>query len=281
MGGFEFGGVLFGLAAALSWGGGDFSGGMAAKKTPVAVVLLYSQFLGFVLLAAGGLAFQEPLPSAGDLSFGALAGLFGLLGLWALYSGLAKGRMGVVAPLSAVGAALMPVAAAALRSGLPGPLTLAGFAAALVAVWLLSGQAGEGRITAVELRYSTIAGIGFGCFFLLIDFATKNALFWPLSSARLACSVVLAGALGVRGGPVRPATGAVMIIALAGLFDTGGNFFYALAARFGRLDVAAVVASLYPAATVWLARIFLNERLAPRQWAGVFATLCALFLISV
>jgi drug/metabolite transporter (DMT)-like permease len=278
--------VAYGLASAAVWGAGDFSGGLATKKGNVYVVVTLSQLVGLVCLLALALLLEGALPPARDLLFGALAGLAGVIGVLALYTGLARGRMGVVAPMTAVLTAAIPVVVGIAAEGVPSLLILAGFGLALTAVWLLSDGGNADGIRRDELGLALLAGLGFAFFFIFIDQISVGEVFWPLVAARLASvTLLLVYVLGsrlwfrTRREPLPHSL--LPIIALSGILDSGGNYFFALATQSGRLDIAAVLASLYPASTVLLARIVLKETLEPRQWLGVAIALVALVLITL
>ncbi len=279
---------IYGLASAFVWGAGDFSGGIASKRNSAYMVVLVSQLIGGVLLAGLALLFSEKLINVQDLLFGGVAGVSGMVGLLGLYAGLASGKMSVIAPLTAVISVILPVIITAISEGLPTTATLIGFGIALIAVWLLSAGGGQqNRIQRQELQYAIVAGTGFSLFFVFIDRVSVGAVFWPLVAARVASVTLLTLFLIVRHRSQISLqkefrfSSQLAIIALAGLFDAGGNAFFALAAQSGRLDVAAVLASLYPASTVLLAWLFLKERLARLQWVGVIAALIALLLIAI
>ena len=272
---------VYGLASAFTWGAGDFSGGLAGKKSSTYAVVLVSQMVGGLLLMGLALLFREPMTTMTNLLIGGAAGVAGMIGLLGLYTGLAQGRMGVVAPLTAVLSATLPIILTAFAEGLPPVTTLIGFGMALVAVWFLSAGGNQGRMTRQELLYAIIAGTGFSLFFILIDRVSDNAVFWPLVGARTVSIIVVGLFMIVRRVGKRPSASQLPIIALAGVLDAAGNTFFALAAQAGRLDVAAVLASLYPASTVLLAWLILKERLARFQWLGVAAALAALVLISL
>lgn len=138
----EFLAITYGISSALTWGAGDFSGGLASKRGNVLSVIFYSQILGVILLIAWGWVLREALPVGNFLMWGAVAGVFGSLGLVALYTALARGKMGIVAPVSAIVTALLPIVVALWSEGLPDRLQLLGFVMALVAVWLLSFSGG-------------------------------------------------------------------------------------------------------------------------------------------
>ena len=134
--------IVYGLASAASWGAGDFSGGLATKRSNVYSVVILSQVVGGILLAILALTTMESIPPPENLILGATAGICGAFGLVALYSGLSKERMGVVAPVSAVVTAILPVMVSFFTEGLPSIWKMVGFGVALVAVWLLAGGGG-------------------------------------------------------------------------------------------------------------------------------------------
>ena len=276
--------VLFGLAASLCWGSGDFSGGLASRRINASSVVIAGYTVGFVLLLALALIWREPFPAPVDLLWGGLAGLAGALGLIAFYTALASGKMGIAAPVSAVLTAMLPVLFSALTVGLPGPLRLGGFVLALLAIALISRpeHAAEGRPQGIGL--AVLAGIGFGCFFILISRVSPGATFWPLAVARLASVVSLLVVLLLRQQPRQQLLSGVRRVAplvlLAGTLDALGNAFFVLAAHSGRLDVAAILSALYPAATVLLAAFVLRERVTRIQAVGILLVLLAIPLIS-
>ncbi|MFN2217413.1 MAG: EamA family transporter [Anaerolineae bacterium] len=274
-------GVVFGLASAASWGAGDFSGGLASKRANVYAVVMLSQWAGLVLLAGLALLFAEPVPPVADMGWAAGAGLAGGLALAALYRGLAVGRMGVVAPISAVVSAAVPVLFGLYTEGLPGADQLLGFAFAFIAVWLVSRSDSLDQARGQALVLALLAGLGFGLFLIVIDRLSSTAVLWPLVTARAASIFLISLTAVLLRQTALPAPRHLPLILVVGLFDAGGNALYALAARAGRLDVAAVLSSLYPAATVLLARFILQERLTRPQWIGVAAALLAVVLIAV
>jgi drug/metabolite transporter (DMT)-like permease len=272
------GAVVFGVLSALIWGSGDFCGGLATRRAPLLAVLVASQAVGLAALVLLALLWGEPWLSPGSLAWSAAAGLAGTVGLGALYTGLARGAAAVVAPVSGVLAAALPVIAAALESGLPGAGKLVGFAVALAGIWLVSrtGAAQDGRS---GLAFGLLAGFGFGSFFILVHRAGGESTFWPLAVARAVALLVLLPAL-LR----PPGAGQLRRVPAAavgsGLLDTGGNICFVLAGQLGRLDVASVLASLYPAATVLLARLVLHEHISRAQQLGLLLTLGAIALIA-
>jgi drug/metabolite transporter (DMT)-like permease len=271
--------VLFGLAASLSWGTGDFSGGLASRRTHVFSVVLAAYAVGIVLLPILALAWSEPLPSWRDALWGASAGLAGTLGLTAYYRALAIGRMGINAPITAVLAAALPVIFSAFTQGLPRPLQLAGFVLALLSVALVSRpERTSGRPAGLGL--ALLAGLGIGSFFILIAQVSPHATFWPLASARLVSLLFMIVFVRIRGEQMLPKISVLPLILLAGSLDVAGNVFFILAVHAGRLDVASILSSLYPAITVLLAAIILRERVSRIQATGIALALAAILLIS-
>jgi len=278
----EFLTVLFGSLSAASWGSGDFIGGMATKRNNVLAVMFVSQSVGAMLLIVLAFIFDKTLPPWGSLGWGALAGAVGIIGLALFYHALATGTMGVVAPVSAVTTALLPLGVAAVTEGAPGILQQIGFAVALVAVWLLAGGLSTHQpLQLGDLKLPVLAGITFGLFFIFIDRASTEATFFPLLAARTASLSLMGIVLLVRGESARIPLLNLPTVAAAGILDALGNTFFVLAAQTGRLDIAAMVSSLYPASTVFLAWIILKEHMGKSQWVGVALALAALALISV
>jgi len=273
--------VVFGLASAATWGASDFSGGIATKRTPVLTVVIVSQLMGGILLLVLALILAEVIPSRNALLLGGIAGMSGAFGLIALYSGLARGRMGVVSPVAAVTTAVLPLGVGIFTEGLPPAPQLAGFGIAMIGIWFLSRGGSDAPIRVRELSLPLAAGVGFGAFFTLIGRVSHDGIMWPLVAARIASISMLGVVCAIRRQSVLPTRNQLPIIALTGIFDTGGNAFYALATQAGRLDIATVLASLYPAGTVLLACLIQKERLERQQWIGVIATLAALALIAL
>lgn len=272
--------ALFALSAATAWGSGDFTSGLAARRVGPFYTVLISYTVGMLALVIVALARFEQLPPPADLMWGALAGISGMVGLGFLLRGFAIGRMGVVAPVSAVLAAAIPVVVAALTEGLPRELQLLGFGLALVSIWLLSRPEPFGGRPA-GLGMALLAGLGFGGFFVALAQVGPGAVFWPLAAGRLACcALMVAFALSTRR-TIIPQLSLLGVLALAGVLDVGGNLFFLLAVQGGRLDVAAVLGSLYPAVTAMWARLIGREYIARLQVVGVAIAVLAIALITV
>lgn len=271
--------VIFGLAASLFWGSGDFSGGLASRRSNASSVVVFAYIIGFTLLALLALIWREPWPSFVDILWGALAGIAGVVGLMSFYSALSIGRMGIVAPVSAVLTASLPVFFSMFLLSAPAFIQIIGFVLAVLAIVLISRpERTHGRPKGLGL--AMLAGLGFGCFFILISRVSVTSVFWPLVIARLVSVLAMLGTMLLRRQTILPKKDALLLIVLAGVLDAIGNVFFVLASHTGRLDVAAVLSSLYPAATVLLAAIILRERMTGIQRIGVFLALIAVPLIS-
>jgi drug/metabolite transporter (DMT)-like permease len=274
-------GVIFALTSAAVWGSGDFSGGLAARKSHQYQVLMLAALSGIVVLIACDFLWGEGLPTRKNLFWGAMAGAAGALGMAALYHALSMGNTASVAPTSAIICAALPVLVGALTAGLPKPTQLGGFALAFMGIWLLSKppSAGE-KIFREGILLAFLSGIGFGGYFVFIAQVDKGQVFSPILIARTVTLCIAVLMLRLRRIPL-PGLTSNPIAILAGILDTSGNIFYLLATRFTRLDVAAVLASLYPAGTIFLAMVILKESVSKVQWIGVSLCLLAVVLITI
>ncbi len=268
------------LTAALCWGAGDFSGGLAARRSDAFRAVFFAYCVGLVAMLIIALARGEKLTTPADLVWGALAGLSGMVGVGSLWRGFTVGRMGIVAPLSAVLSAALPVLFEGISRGLPQPVQMVGFAAALTGIWLLARpERLSGRPRGLGL--AVLAGIGFGGFFIGLGQVSQNAVFWPLAAARAACVGVMAAfALATRR-PVSLQHSPLGLFFLAGVLDVAGNLFFLLAVQSGRLDITAVLGSLYPAVTALAAWWVIKERMTRLQVFGVCMAVLAIILITL
>jgi drug/metabolite transporter (DMT)-like permease len=271
--------AAFGLAAAASWGAGGFTGGLSARQASVFSVAPFSRVTGIAAQIAFALALGERAPSQASLLWAAAAGVAGSVGLIALYQSLAVGKMGINSPLTGVLAAAFPVLVAALTLGVPPAVRLSGFALAVAGIWCLSRPAGAMQRPR-GLGLAALSGLGFGGFYVLISQVRGPSVFWPLAVATATALLIMVGLSAVRRQPLCPPRGVIGVALLAGILDAGGNACFVLAAHAGRVDVAAVLGSLYPAFTVLLARVVLDERLSRTQTVGLVAAIAALPLIA-
>ena len=253
---------------------------MVSRRIGTLHTMLLSYIVALIILVILAIVRLEPFPPAIDLMWGALAGLLVMAGFGFLLSGFASGRMGIVAPVSGVLATAVPVIFSVFREGLPRPVQLVGFGLALVSIWMLSrpeklGGRPEG------LGMALLAGLGFGGFFTALDQIGEDAVFWPLAAGRLAACIAVIGFLLFTRRPMLPKLPGLGVVLLLGILDVGGNLFFLLAVQTGRLDVAAVLASLYPAVTAILARLIAREYMARLQVFGLIVAILAIVLITI
>jgi drug/metabolite transporter (DMT)-like permease len=313
-----------GLLSAASWGGSDFAGGLGARRAPALLVVASGHFVSLLVLLALCLGSHCALPARHDLLFAAIGGFEGALGLALFYRALAMGAMGLTAALTGLLTALVPVLFSLFHDGLPTPLTAAGLAVGLAAIWLIThspaqtGSAGPAAKPTVPhpfralgekggkpqlptrpvpeertnseskpaatppaaLLLGALAGLAFGAQLIFFKFAAGGSILWVLTSTRAAGVTAMLLVLLVMP-PTRPWRGFWLFGIVAGSLDTLGNLFYIQTTRYGRLDVAAMVCSLYPAGTILLAALILCEWPTPRQFAGIALALAAVALLSV
>jgi uncharacterized membrane protein len=281
---------LVALVSAALYGAGDFLGGLASRQMRTAAVVAISQASGLlVLLAVTGLLLAPADPTRGDVGWGMAAGLSGSLGVALLYRALAIGTMGVVAPITAVCAVIVPVLASLARGVRPPAVVLAGIGLALVAIVLVSQQPEPAASDPSPVRapglppgivHALFSGVAIGVFFLVLAEARPESGMWPLVGARAVAVPACAAVAFFEGMSLsqlraRPLTTA----AAAGVVDMSANALYLMASRMGDLPVAVTLASLYPASTVILARVVLGERLHRLQLIGMICAMAAVGLI--
>jgi drug/metabolite transporter (DMT)-like permease len=270
-----------GLFAAATWGGSDFVGGLGSRRAPALLVVASGHIVTFLILACVCAGAHLPAPSHRDLLFCMIGGFEGSLALAVFYRALAMGAMGLTAALTGLLTALIPVLFSFFSEGPPKLPTIAGLLFGLVAIWLITHTPNrEGPATPpAALMLGSLAGTGFGIQLILFKMGSGGGLLWTMTSARAAGSVAMILVLLIKP-PDRPWKGFWQMGVLAGLLDTTGNLFYIRATQMGRLDVAAVVCSLYPAGTILLAALVLRELPTRRQMAGMALALCAVMLLS-
>ncbi|PZR76284.1 MAG: EamA/RhaT family transporter [Chthoniobacterales bacterium] len=278
---------LLALGSAIFYGSADFFGGLTARRANTIATVFWSQLVGLVLLLIVLSFLPAATISSRDWVWGFVAGLSGGIGVAFLYRALAVGAMAIVAPTTAVIAAIIPVLFAFLMGERLRPLTLVGVAVALIAIALVSrpatpndtSQQSTKRSLPPGLGLAVLAGLAVGLFFLSLARTTSAAGMWPLIAARIA-SVVLFGliALVTRRTPRMSGSAAVTATA-GGALDMLANALYMIAARIGPLSIVVTLASLYPASTVVLARVVLGERLSFVQGIGLGCALAAVAII--
>lgn len=286
--------AVLALASALAYGVGDFFGGLSARRLPSAAVVLRTHAAGLA-----GLVILLPLvgtatPAGRDLAIGAVGGIAGATGVLLFYRGMARGSMSLVAPITSVLAAVVPIVAGMGSGERPSGPVLAGIPVALAAVVLLAREpAADGTaperaaasLSPSQLAEALGAGLGFGLYFVALDLAGDSAGLWPVVSGRVAsvslfCLVTLVTATArVGDGRARRGPLPAMLVA-CGLLDAWANALYLLATHRGMLTLVAVIGALYPASTLLLARTILGERLARHQFGGVLLAGAAVALVA-
>lgn len=269
------------LCAASCWGGSDFAGGWGARRASTLLITATGQVTSLLALLAICFALRLALPDAKYLVYAAIAGFEGAFALAIFYRALAMGAMGLTAALTGLLTALVPVAFDLIHSGWPGSITAIGLLIGFAAIWLISQapSSSESATPARALLLGACAGIGFGAQLILFKIAAAGGVLWALTSGRIAGAVGILIVL-VFARPKSGQSGFWMAGTVSGCLDAIGNVFYMVASLRGRLDVAAVICSMYPAGTIILAGVLLRERPTTRQVAGMGLALAAVALLS-
>ena len=275
--------IVLSLLAALTYGAADFVGGFVSKRNEVLRVVLLSQIFGTVPLLLIFPLVNDGVYSSSVLTWGSLAGLAGGTGVALLYRGLARGRMSVVAPITSVEAAAVPVLFGLFTGERPSAIALLGVIVALVAVALISmtpepTAAAERGGTGIPEGIG--AGLAFAAFFILLDKTGDATGMWPLLAMRGSSIALIAGGVIATRTSLKVTPGTLWGIVVSGILDVAANIFYLLSTRHGLLSLVAVITSMYPAVTVLLARIVLSERLVRMQMAGLGLAAAGVVLIA-
>lgn len=274
--------IVLSLLAALTYGAADYVGGFVSKRNDVLRVVLLSQLFGTVPLLLVFPLVNTGVVSSQALWWGCAAGVAGGTGVVLLYRGLARGRMSVVAPITSVEAAVVPVLFGLLSGERPGAMSLVGVVVALVAVAMVSSSAETPSDRGASGVPEAIgAGLAFGIFFIVLDQAGDGAGMWPILSMRATSLVLVALGVAATRTKLAPAAGTLWGIALSGMLDVAANVLYLLSTQYGLLSLVAVITSMYPAATVLLARLLLNERLTRNQLFGLALAAIGVTLIAL
>ena len=290
--------TVLALSAALTYGVADFLGGAVTRRSTALRVLTWAVPVGLAVLLAAALV-SGGSPATGPMAWGFTAGLCGGAGLLTFYRALARGPMNVVAPVSALAAAVLPVAAGIARGERLDTSVVVGVLLCLVAIGLVSMEADNGdkstgtaaggrrRLLDSGPVMAGLSGTCFGIFFILLKEAGDGAGLWPIVGARVGNVALVAAALlvlGLRGvglGPPVPGRRLIGLALLSGTLDASANVLYFLAAHGGMLSLTAVLTSLYPAITVLLARAAYSERLRTVQRLGMAVAIAGVALVTV
>jgi drug/metabolite transporter (DMT)-like permease len=272
--------IALALGASLSWGLGDFVGGLKSRTLHVLTVLVLSQVVGMAAALAWVAASGDSVPSWSATSLAAAAGACGCVGIGTLYRGMAVGAMGIVAPVSAV-AAVIPFSVGIASGERPGVLQVVGILLALVGVAVASREPAEGgsrRASGIGL--ALVAALAFGLYFVFADRAADESVPYAVATARGVSLLLALVAALVVGASLRPGRVHWPALAVVGLCDVGANMLFSLATTRGFLSVVSVLAALYPIVTVVLAAVVLHERVSATQRLGVVGALAGAALIT-
>jgi drug/metabolite transporter (DMT)-like permease len=275
-------GILFALAASTAWGSADFFGGLKAKRHSALAVLFTIEVSGLIVAIVVMAIAQDPFPSTRAVLCALGAGTAGIVALGAFYKALAIGTMSIVAPISATGVTL-PVIVGIATGDRPGPIVIAGLVITTIGVIMASREIHEDQERATAARnaigLALLASVGFGLYFIGADVAADDSVLWTVLLGRSVAIPFVGIALLTR--DIRlPRGGDLAVLCAAGATDLGATALYGLANTHGALSIVSVVGSLYPIATVILARAILDERIRAVQAAGVVAALAGVGLIA-
>jgi uncharacterized membrane protein len=273
------------LLSAVAYGAADFLGGMAARKATAVAAVVVSQAAGLILLLLALPLLPDTIVNPSDIAWGAVAGLAGGSGVALLYRALALGPMSVVAPLTAVFAAALPVFTGLALGERLSVVTTLGIALAAVAIVLIGQEQGSvprsltQQATARGIALSIVAGLLVGVFFISLERTSAGSGLWPLVPARVVAISLFGGTAWAGGRPVLVPRSVAGIAVGAGALDMLANALFLIAVQQGPLSIVATLASLYPASTIILARLILGERWSRLQAAGIATALAATTMI--
>src|SRR5688572_17664095 len=279
---------LLALGSAVLYGSADFFGGLTARRANTIATVFVSQAVGLILLLLVLPFLPAASVSSRDWVWGFVAGLSGGIGVALLYRALAVGSMAVVAPTTAVIAAMIPVLFGFALGERLRLLTWSGVALALVAIGLVSRAPSQADSPAGHRKprawppgfgLALLSGVAVGIFFLSLARTTTAAGMWPLVAARIATLLLFGSIALVAGRTLLMSRAAAVTAVTGGALDMAANALYMTAARVGPLSIVVTLASLYPASTVLLARLVLGERLSAVQMAGIVCALAAVLII--
>jgi drug/metabolite transporter (DMT)-like permease len=272
---------LLALSGAVLWGVGDFLGGFASRRLAVVAVLAISQAIGLAGVALWVWITSDPFPGLSEILPAAAAGVAGLIGLAALYRGLAVGAMGIVAPISAA-SPVVPLAVDAARGLAPTALQSLGIVLVLAGIVALSREpSGVGTTSiAAGAGLAVVAALGFGGFVVGLDAGSDESAPWAVVAARSASVAIALAAAALMSTSLRAPARLLPVLVGVGAFDTGANVCVAFATTKGAAGIVAVLSALYPIVTVVLARLVLDERLSVARRAGGVTALAGAALIA-
>jgi drug/metabolite transporter (DMT)-like permease len=273
---------LLALGSSLGWGISDYLGGVKSRTLDTRTVLLVSQVVSLVLLAVGVVVLRPDIPAGGPVVAAVLAGVGELVGVAALYRGLAVGVAGVVSPTSAAAPAVA-LAAGLVIGELPTALQGVALVVLIAGIVLTAVERGEGSATGrvpASVGYGALSALGFGGYYVAMDVASRDSVPWALFIARLTAVAVIG--VGIAVARTRPAAGRrdLPVLALIGALIVVADAMYATASRLGELTIVAVLAAFHPVVTIAMARIHTGQPLGLVRRIGVAAAVLGLIGIT-
>jgi drug/metabolite transporter (DMT)-like permease len=272
---------LLALLSAALFGVSDFAGGLATKRISAWTVAGWSQLLGIPILILGLIIVPSPEVTTADLGWGAVGGVFGILGVAVMYMALAAGTMSVIAPIIGVGAGMIPVIWAVVTGESIDAVQWAGIALAGVAVMLIASQSGAGRLSTKLALQAFGAAVAFAIFFIALGQTNEASGLWPLAAARLFTLPLAFAIIVATRTPVALGRALIPLVATVAVFDMTANIAIVLALQRGPIGINAVLGSLYPAFTVIAAIVVLKERPTRRQIVGLSLALIAVLALAL
>jgi drug/metabolite transporter (DMT)-like permease len=272
--------VVLGLMAAVAFGASDFGGGLVTRRARLLGVVLISQACSVVVAVGLAVIAGEAVPDRPDLAWSVLAGIFGATAISALYRGLAVGRMGLVAPVTAVLASTIPVVGGIILQGVPPLVVSIGIGIALAAVVLISWESGADRAGRAGLWLAVLSGSAFGLYEITVAQISADAVLGPLAIIRATQAALVAVVIVLTRTAWRPERPLLPAIAAIGVLEMAANGLFLVAVQTGSLAVASVVSSLYPIVTILLATVLLREPVGRRHGVGIGLAMLAIVLIG-
>lgn len=275
--------VFYALLAAITWGVGDFLGGFTTKTSHVSITVFVGHTIGLLMLIPFYFILDEENLSRNEIMFSAVAGLSGVVGLYMLYMGLSKGKMGYVAPISAVIAMMLPVIVGFLDHGFLELSKYIGIFLAIGSIWGLT-KGDVGTLSKSDLFYAIMSGLGIGLFLIFISYGGKDATFSPMIVARIASVALFFIIVMYRKGKGSSfgylGNRQMILICGSGFFDMTANLLFIKATQYGALEIASILSSLYPTTTIILSWIILKDKIEKEKLIFLVGILVSIVLLA-
>jgi drug/metabolite transporter (DMT)-like permease len=272
--------IVLGLTSSVVWGVSDFLGGLASRRAPLFGVLVGAQLIGLAIAAPVAVLRGEGQLLPADVAWSAVSGLIGAVGIGCLYRGLAIGRMGVVAPVTGVLVAVIPVMTGMVLDGVPSAIVLVGIVLAIASVAVVARVPGAVTDAPSGLWWGIAAGLTLGVFTVTFSRVSNGLVFEPLALMKIVEGMALYAAIVVGRQPWRVPRSVWPMVIAVGVLDMGATAAYLAATQAGPLAIAGVLSALYPVMTVVLAAILLRERITRIHAIGIVAAAAAIALIA-